>query len=160
MKNLSEETIEELRRRYPVGCRIVLDRMEDPYRKIPEGAQATVMGVDDTGSILPAWDCGGSLNLLFGVDAYHKIHTEEEAWVTLDWYGKNQWDKHSRCPRCGAMLWGPKTDYPLSNRANVRICEKCADIEESEDAGIVERERLMRWCACVIPQAGGGKWKR
>ena len=31
----SRETVERLRREYPVGCRIVLDEMDDPYTKIP-----------------------------------------------------------------------------------------------------------------------------
>lgn len=160
MKNISEETLEQLRWRYPAGCRIVLDKMEDPYRRIPVGAQATVMGVDDTGSILPAWDCGGSLNLLFGVDAYHKIHTEEEAGVTLDWYGRHQADEDCFCPRCGHIMWGSKTEYPVSRRAAIRICDECAAAEQLEDTGVFERERLMRWCACVLPQAGGGEWRR
>ena len=42
----SRETVERLRREYPVGCRIVLDEMDDPYTKIPVGAQATCQGVD------------------------------------------------------------------------------------------------------------------
>ena len=38
------ETVERLRRDYPAGCRIALDHMDDPYTKIPVGAQATVIG--------------------------------------------------------------------------------------------------------------------
>ena len=35
----SRETVERLRREYPVGCRIVLDEMDDPYTKIPVGGR-------------------------------------------------------------------------------------------------------------------------
>ena len=59
----SRETVERLRREYPVGCRIVLDEMDDPYTKIPVGAQATCQGVDDAGNILCAWDCGSGLSI-------------------------------------------------------------------------------------------------
>ena len=46
------ETVARLRREFPVGCRIVLDEMEDPYVKIPAGTQGTCRGVDDAGSIM------------------------------------------------------------------------------------------------------------
>ena len=46
----NKETVEKLRSTYPVGCRIVLDHMDDPYVHIPVGAQATVTGVDDAGT--------------------------------------------------------------------------------------------------------------
>ena len=57
----NKETIEKLRRTYPVGCRIVLDFMDDPYVNIPVGTQATVTGMDDAGSVMCVWDCGSSL---------------------------------------------------------------------------------------------------
>ena len=156
----NRETVDRLRRQYPVGCRIVLDRMEDPYSKIPVGTQATVIGVDDTGSIMPAFDTGATLNIVYGEDRCHKIATEDEAKVTLEWYGKHQLEEHTRCPRCGAMMWGPKNRYALSRRANIMICSECGTHEALEDAGMEERLPLMKWCACVIPQVGGGRWKR
>ena len=48
----SRETVEKLRSTYPVGCRIVLDSMDDPYVHIPVGEQATVTGVDDAGKAM------------------------------------------------------------------------------------------------------------
>ena len=41
--------LERLRSEYPVGCRIVLDEMDDPYRKMPAGLQGVCRGVDDAG---------------------------------------------------------------------------------------------------------------
>ena len=37
------------------------------------GTLGTVKGVDDTGSIMVAWDSGGSLHVLFGVDECRKV---------------------------------------------------------------------------------------
>ena len=79
----NREAVERVRREFPVGCRIVLDSMADPYVNIPEGTQATVLGVDDAGSVMPAWDCGSTLNIVFGEDRCHKIGAEEEAKITL-----------------------------------------------------------------------------
>ena len=107
------ETVERIRREYPVGCRIVLDAMDDPQAP-PIGSQGTVMGVDSIGSIMPTWDQGGSLHVVHGADRCHKIRTEEEARITLDWYGKHQPQENARCPRCGDMMWGPKARYALS----------------------------------------------
>lgn len=86
----SRETVERLRKTYPVGCRIVLDEMDDPYTKIPVGSQATCLGVDDAGSIMCAWDMGSSLSIAWPVDRCHKISTEAEAKTTLEWYGEHQ----------------------------------------------------------------------
>ena len=66
------ETVERLRREYPAGCRVELLRMDDPQAP-PIGTKGTVRGVDDTGSIMVAWDSGGSLNVLFGVDECRKV---------------------------------------------------------------------------------------
>lgn len=72
MKFLNKKTVENVRRQYPVGCRVELVKMDDP--QAPSiGTCGTVRGVDDTGSILVNWDSGGSLNVLFGVDEVRKI---------------------------------------------------------------------------------------
>ena len=45
----SKELVESLRKRYPVGCRVELLRMDDPQAP-PIGTRGTVRGVDDIGS--------------------------------------------------------------------------------------------------------------
>ena len=66
------ETVERLRREYPVGCRVELLRMNDPQAPAI-GTLGTVKGVDDTGSIMVAWDSSGSLHVLFGEDECRKV---------------------------------------------------------------------------------------
>ena len=155
----SRETVERLRRTYPSGCRIVLDEMDDPYTKIPVGAQATCRGVDDAGNILCAWDCGSSLSIAWPVDRCHKISTEAEAKVTLSWYGKRQQEEDARCPRCGELMPGPVARHALSRRADIMICDQDGMKEALEDAGIMERMKLMDWYAVRYAQNGGGTWK-
>ncbi len=67
-----------LRKRYPAGCRVMLDRMED-LQAPPIGTLGTVHGVDDAGSIMVAWDNGSSLSVVFEADACHRM--DEEAVV-------------------------------------------------------------------------------
>lgn len=160
MRFPDRETVERLRKEYPVGCRIVLDEMDDPYTKIPVGSQATVTGVDDAGNIMCAWDMGSSLSIAYGADCCHKVNTEEEAKITLDWYGKHQPEKDARCPRCGEMMFGPTARHALSRRAGIMICDQDGMREALEDAGIMKRLPLMEWCAIQLPRIGGGKWKR
>ena len=66
------EIIERLRKSYPVGCRVVLDHMDDPQAP-PVGTEGTVIGVDDIGSILVSWDNGSSLNVCYGEDRCHRV---------------------------------------------------------------------------------------
>lgn len=64
----SREIVEQLRKRYPVGCRVELVRMDDPQAP-PVGTQGTVRGVDDIGSVMVAWDNGCGLSVAYGEDA-------------------------------------------------------------------------------------------
>ena len=45
----------------------------DDQQAPPIGTCGTVTGIDDTGSIMVAWDNGGSLNILYGIDRCQKI---------------------------------------------------------------------------------------
>ena len=72
MRAMTPEILASLRERFPQGARVELLRMDDPQAP-PIGTKGTVRGVDDTGSIMVAWDSGGSLNVLFGVDECRKV---------------------------------------------------------------------------------------
>lgn len=159
MRFPGRETVEELRSRYPAGCRVVLDAMDD-ISAPPAGTQGTVQYVDDAATVHCAWDSGSGLGVALGSDSCHKIATEDEAKVTLEWYGIHQPEEDARCPRCGSIMWGSKSRQALSRYADIMVCSKCGQEEALECAGLSEKTPLMKWCACVIPQAGGGKWKR
>ena len=151
-------TVEALRRAYPAGCRIALDCMDDPYVSIPAGSQATVIDVDDIGSILCAWDMGSSLNVCYGADRAHKIGTDAEAKITLDWWGKHQPEADCTCPRCGAPMPGKTSRHALSRQADIMICDSCGTEEAIEAVGAVERMPLMKWYAIQFVQNGNGRW--
>ena len=72
MRNMTPEILASLRERFPQGARVELLRMDD-LQAPPIGTRGTVRGVDDSGSIMVAWDSGGSLNVLFGVDECRKV---------------------------------------------------------------------------------------
>ena len=65
MRLPSKETVERVRLRYPTGCRVELVQMDDPQAP-PAGTFGTVLGVDDTGSIMVRWDNGNGLNVVYG----------------------------------------------------------------------------------------------
>ena len=69
MRLPSREIIEQLRREFPAGTRVELVRMDDAQTP-PVGTHGTVLGVDDTGSLLMRWDNGSGLNV---VDVVRKI---------------------------------------------------------------------------------------
>ena len=46
--------------------------MDDPQAP-PIGTQGTVLGVDDIGSIMVAWDNGSGLSVAFGEDLCRKV---------------------------------------------------------------------------------------
>ncbi|WP_018702349.1 DUF4314 domain-containing protein [Anaeromusa acidaminophila] len=72
---IKREIVERLRKQYPAGTRVELIRMEDEQAP-PIGTRGTVVGVDDMGSIMVAWDSGGSLSVLYGEDLCRKIENK------------------------------------------------------------------------------------
>ena len=71
------ETVERIRREYPAGTRVELVRMDD-VQAPPIGTKGTVTGVDDTASVMVAWDNGSSLHAIYGVDKIRKVQQETE----------------------------------------------------------------------------------
>lgn len=68
----NEKTVERVRAQYPVGCRVELVQMDDPQAP-PVGTIGTVIGVDDTASVLIKWDNGSGLNVVYGEDSCRKV---------------------------------------------------------------------------------------
>lgn len=62
---------------YPVGTRIELDHMEDPWAPVPAGTRGTVVAVDDLGQLHMQWDNGRTLALVPGEDSFRRL-TEKE----------------------------------------------------------------------------------
>ena len=76
MKFPSKETVERVRREYPAGTRVELVRMDD-VQAPPIGTRGTVEGVDDTASVMVAWDNGSSLHAIYGEDVVRRIKEDE-----------------------------------------------------------------------------------
>lgn len=76
MRLPSREEVDRIRREYPSGTRVVLERMDDAQAP-PIGTKGTVLDVDDTGSLLMSWDTGSGLNVIFGEDIVRKIKERE-----------------------------------------------------------------------------------
>ena len=68
----SSETVERIRKQYPVGCRVELLRMDDVGAP-PIGTKGTVRYVDDIGSLGVAWANGSSLQVVYGEDLCKKL---------------------------------------------------------------------------------------
>ena len=66
------KVVNRLRRLYPAGTRVILEKMEDPYTKLKPGDGGTVLYVDDAAGIHVNWDNGSSLAAIFGVDRIRK----------------------------------------------------------------------------------------
>lgn len=73
MRFPSKEKLESLRKEYPNGTRVELLEMDDDQAP-PVGTLGTVLGVDDTGSLLMRWDNGSGLNVLYGIDRVKIVH--------------------------------------------------------------------------------------
>jgi hypothetical protein len=69
---MNKRTIDNMRIRFPRGCRVELLRMDDPQAP-PIGTRGTVIGVDDIGTIHVSWDNGSGLGVAYGEDDCRRI---------------------------------------------------------------------------------------
>lgn len=70
---IPDHIIRGLKEKYPVGCRVELISMNDPYRHLEPGTQGTVIAVDDIGTIHVDWDNGSSLGIAYGEDSCKRV---------------------------------------------------------------------------------------
>ena len=71
----SKEQVVRQRHLYPAGTRVELIQMDDAQAP-PTGTRGTVIGVDDTRSIMVNWDNGSRLNVIYGIDRCREISNE------------------------------------------------------------------------------------
>ena len=81
MRFPDKETVEMIRKEYPVGTRIELLKMDD-IQAPTVGTKGTVKGVDDAGSMVVAWDNGCGLNVVYCEDIVKKLDTVTTVCLT------------------------------------------------------------------------------
>ena len=77
MRMPSREIVEQLRKDYPVGCKVKLLKMSD-VQAPPIGTICEVLGIDDIGDLMVAWSNGSGLNVVFREDIAIRIDKEEQ----------------------------------------------------------------------------------
>ena len=82
MNFTDRNTVERVRKEYPTGTRVILEEMSDPQAP-PVGTLGTVLGVDDTASLLMKWDNGSGLNVVYGEDRVTKMIMTEKVFKAL-----------------------------------------------------------------------------
>jgi hypothetical protein len=73
----NREIVEQLRKDYPVGCKVKLLKMSD-VQAPPIGTIGEVLGVDDMGDLMVAWSNGSGLNVVLHEDRAVRIDEEEQ----------------------------------------------------------------------------------
>lgn len=116
MNFADQKMVKKLRKEFPVGCRIVLDEMDDRQAP-PIGTQGTCNGVDDAGNILVNWDTGSHLNIACGAKPDCYDHQQQALSRRAD---------IQICNRCGTeealedIAWGGQQKMQLADWAIVK----------------------------------------
>ena len=90
MRFPNKEIVEKVRKDYPTGSRVELVKMDDEQAPAI-GTKGTVIGVDDTASILVKWDNGSGLNVVYGEDRCRKLDVVK----TVCYGNEDVWDSRN-----------------------------------------------------------------
>ncbi|WP_317854630.1 DUF4314 domain-containing protein [Chakrabartyella piscis] len=78
----TEKQIEKIKAMYPIGTRIKLLSMDDPYSPIEAGTEGEITGIDDAGTFLMKWDNGRTLGLIPFEDEFEMLTMPDEPVAT------------------------------------------------------------------------------
>ena len=78
----TQEQVDQIKEQYPIGTRLKLMSMKDPYAAVPSGTEGEVTYIDDIGTLSMKWDNGRSLGIVVSEDSFEVISRPEELKVT------------------------------------------------------------------------------
>ena len=93
---ITKEWLAFLREQFPIGNRIRLREMKDPYHPAAPGTLGTLQAIDDVGTFHCRWDNGRTLGLVIEEDSFTVLPpkpTQLKLYMpmTADPYEQNQW---------------------------------------------------------------------
>ena len=161
---MDQKWLDFLREQYPVGSRIRLREMKDPYHPVEPGTMGTLTGIDDIGTFHCHWDSGSSLGLVIGEDSFTVLPPETHLLklympMRVECYERNRWGDYENEPTVlssnEAVQYADNIAAALLREFHPEEAERGLMTYYGEDDGV---DSKVKSCRITAEVRGGRLW--
>lgn len=147
---MDRKWLDFLREQYPVGSRVRLKEMKDPYHPVEPGTMGTLSSIDDIGTFHINWDNGRTLGLVMGEDSFTVLPPETATLKLADGLPELCFSVHPSTGDLICIRRGERGYYPSDWSTGIQAHNQELADYNNEHLGVTKAQRLAMECGSMI----------